>query len=158
MQNKKAEYGSDQYMPVVLPEMKQLLSPLSAEQFSLLKIHLTENLRSGNRSRAWAKMHADSNITRSGFVNSQNQICIKGWRHNERKPVVLPKTEQLLPLLCGERSFVLKGNISEELALKARNETQINMSATCGAKGSYAAKVRFCEFTKPYLCQRLVAQ
>ena len=37
MQNTKTEYGSDQRTPVVLPEMEQLLPPLSAEQFSALE-------------------------------------------------------------------------------------------------------------------------
>lgn len=43
MQNTKAEYGSDQYTPVVLPEMEQLLPPLSAEQLSALEGDILEN-------------------------------------------------------------------------------------------------------------------
>ena len=43
MQNTQAEYGSDQRTPVVLPEMEQLLPPLSAEQFSALEEDILEN-------------------------------------------------------------------------------------------------------------------
>ena len=43
MQNTKTEYGSDQRMPVVLPEMEELLPPLSAEQFSALESDILEN-------------------------------------------------------------------------------------------------------------------
>ena len=34
MQNTKTEYSSSERTPVVLPEMEQLLPPLSGEQFS----------------------------------------------------------------------------------------------------------------------------
>ena len=43
MQNTKTEYGSDQRTPVVLPEMEQLLPPLSGEQFSALESDILEN-------------------------------------------------------------------------------------------------------------------
>ncbi len=43
MQNTKVEYGSDQRTPVVLPEMEQLLPPLSAEQFSALESDILGN-------------------------------------------------------------------------------------------------------------------
>lgn len=43
MQNTKTEYGSDQRTPVVLPEMEELLPPLSAEQFSALESDILEN-------------------------------------------------------------------------------------------------------------------
>lgn len=43
MQNTKTEYGSDQWMPVVLPEMEELLPPLSAEQFSALESDILES-------------------------------------------------------------------------------------------------------------------
>lgn len=43
MQNTQVGYGSDQRMPVVLPEMEQLLPPLSAEQFSALERDILEN-------------------------------------------------------------------------------------------------------------------
>ena len=43
MQNTKTEYGSYQRMPVVLPEMEELLPPLSAEQFSALESDILEN-------------------------------------------------------------------------------------------------------------------
>ncbi len=43
MQNTKIEYGSDQRTPVVLPEMEELLPPLSAEQFSALESDILEN-------------------------------------------------------------------------------------------------------------------
>jgi len=43
LQNTKTEYGSDQYTPVVLPEMEQLLPPLSAEQFSALEGNIPGN-------------------------------------------------------------------------------------------------------------------
>ena len=43
MQNTKTEYSSSERMPVVLPEMEQLLPPLSAEQFSVLEGDILEN-------------------------------------------------------------------------------------------------------------------
>ena len=43
MKNTKTEYTSDQRTPVVLPEMEQLLPPLSAEQFSSLERDILEN-------------------------------------------------------------------------------------------------------------------
>jgi len=43
LQNTKTEYSSNQRMPVVLPEMEQLLPPLSAEQFSALEGDILEN-------------------------------------------------------------------------------------------------------------------
>ena len=43
MQNKKVEYNSSERTPVVLPEMEQLLPPLSAEQFSALEEDILEN-------------------------------------------------------------------------------------------------------------------
>jgi len=43
LQNTKVEYSSDQRTPVVLPEMEQLLPPLSAEQFSALEGDILEN-------------------------------------------------------------------------------------------------------------------
>ena len=43
MNNTKTEYSSDQRTPVVLPEMEQLLPPLSAEQFSSLERDILEN-------------------------------------------------------------------------------------------------------------------
>ena len=43
MQNTQIEYGSEQRMPVVLPEMEQLLPPLCAEQFSSLEKDILEN-------------------------------------------------------------------------------------------------------------------
>ena len=43
MQNTKIEYSSSERMPVVLPEMEQLLPPLSEEQFSALEGDILEN-------------------------------------------------------------------------------------------------------------------
>lgn len=43
MKNTKTEYTSDQRTPVVLPEMEQLLPPLSAEQFSSLERDILKN-------------------------------------------------------------------------------------------------------------------
>ena len=43
MQNTQIEYGSEQQTPVVLPEMEQLLPPLSAEQFSALESDILQN-------------------------------------------------------------------------------------------------------------------
>ena len=43
MQNTKTEYSSSERMPVVLPEMEQLLPPLSVEQFSALEGDILEN-------------------------------------------------------------------------------------------------------------------
>ncbi len=43
MQNTKTKYGSDQRTPTVLPEMEQLLPPLSAEQLSELEEDILEN-------------------------------------------------------------------------------------------------------------------
>ena len=43
MQNTKTEYSSSERMPVVLPEMEQLLPPLSAEQFAALEEDILEN-------------------------------------------------------------------------------------------------------------------
>lgn len=43
MQNTKTEYSSSERMPVVLPEMEELLPPLSAEQFSSLESDILEN-------------------------------------------------------------------------------------------------------------------
>ena len=43
MQNTKIEYSSSDRAPVVLPEMEQLLPPLSAEQFSALEGDVLEN-------------------------------------------------------------------------------------------------------------------
>ena len=43
MQNTKTQYSSSERMPVVLPEMEQLLPPLSAEQFSALEGDILEN-------------------------------------------------------------------------------------------------------------------
>ena len=43
MNNTKTEYTSDQRTPVVLPEMEQLLPPLSAEQFSSLERDILES-------------------------------------------------------------------------------------------------------------------
>ena len=43
MQNTQAEYGSEQRTPVVLPEMEQLLPPLSVEQFSALESDILAN-------------------------------------------------------------------------------------------------------------------
>ncbi len=43
MQNTKTEYGSSQRTPVVLPEMEQLLPPLSEGQFSALERDILEN-------------------------------------------------------------------------------------------------------------------
>ncbi len=43
MQNTKIEYGSGQRTPVILPEMEELLPPLSAEQFSALEGDILEN-------------------------------------------------------------------------------------------------------------------
>ncbi len=43
MQNTKTEYNSGQRTPVVLPEMEQLLPPLSVEQFSALESDILEN-------------------------------------------------------------------------------------------------------------------
>jgi ParB-like chromosome segregation protein Spo0J len=43
VQNTKTEYGSYQRMPVVLPEMEELLPSLSAEQFSALESDILEN-------------------------------------------------------------------------------------------------------------------
>ena len=43
MQNPKTEYRSAERTPVVLPEMEQLLPPLSAEQFSALEGDILEN-------------------------------------------------------------------------------------------------------------------
>ncbi len=43
MQNTKIEYSSSDRTPVVLPEMEQLLPPLSVEQFSALERDVLEN-------------------------------------------------------------------------------------------------------------------
>lgn len=43
MQNTKTEYSSSERTPVVLPEMEQLLPPLSGEQFSSLEHDILEN-------------------------------------------------------------------------------------------------------------------
>ncbi|WP_300608001.1 hypothetical protein, partial [uncultured Oscillibacter sp.] len=43
MQNTKIEYSSSERTPVVLPEMEQLLPPLSGEQFSALESDILEN-------------------------------------------------------------------------------------------------------------------
>ena len=43
MQNTKTVYSSSEQMPVVLPEMEQLLPPLSAEQFSALESDILAN-------------------------------------------------------------------------------------------------------------------
>ena len=43
MQNTKTEYSSSARTPVVLPEMEQLLPPLSAEQFSAFEGDILEN-------------------------------------------------------------------------------------------------------------------
>ena len=43
MQNTKTEYSSSERTPVVLPEMEELLPPLSAEQFSSLERDILEN-------------------------------------------------------------------------------------------------------------------
>ena len=43
MQNTKIEYSSLDRMPVALPEMEELLPPLSAEQFSALEGDISEN-------------------------------------------------------------------------------------------------------------------
>ena len=43
MQNTKTEYSSSERMPVVLPEMEQLLLPLSGEQFSALEGDILES-------------------------------------------------------------------------------------------------------------------
>ena len=43
MQNTKTEYSSSERTPVVLPEMEQLLPPLSEEQFSALEGDILEN-------------------------------------------------------------------------------------------------------------------
>ena len=43
MQNTKTEYSSSERTPVVLPEMEQLLPPLSGEQFSALERDILEN-------------------------------------------------------------------------------------------------------------------
>ena len=43
MQNTQTEYSSSERTPVVLPEMEQLLPPLSAEQFSALEADILEN-------------------------------------------------------------------------------------------------------------------
>ena len=43
MQNTKTEYNSSERIPTVLPEMEQLLPPLSAEQFSALESDILEN-------------------------------------------------------------------------------------------------------------------
>ena len=43
MQNTKTEYSSSERTPVVLPEMEQLLPPLSTEQFSALEGDILEN-------------------------------------------------------------------------------------------------------------------
>ena len=43
MQNTKVEYSSSDKTPVVLPELEQLLPPLSGEQFSALEADILEN-------------------------------------------------------------------------------------------------------------------
>ena len=43
MQNKNVEYSSSERTPIVLPEMEQLLPPLSGEQFSSLEQDILEN-------------------------------------------------------------------------------------------------------------------
>ena len=43
MQNTKTKFNSSERTPVVLPEMEQLLPPLSAEQFSALEEDILEN-------------------------------------------------------------------------------------------------------------------
>ena len=43
MQNTQTEYSGSERMPVILPEMEQLLPPLSAEQFSALEANILEN-------------------------------------------------------------------------------------------------------------------
>lgn len=43
MQNTKIEYRSSERMPIVLPEMEQLLPPLSGEQFSSLENDILKN-------------------------------------------------------------------------------------------------------------------
>ena len=43
LQNTKIEYSSSERTPVVLPEMEELLPPLSAEQFSSLESDILEN-------------------------------------------------------------------------------------------------------------------
>lgn len=43
MQNTKVEYSSSDRTPVVLPELEQLLPPLSGEQFSALEADILEN-------------------------------------------------------------------------------------------------------------------
>ncbi len=43
MQNTKTEYSSSEQTPVILPEMEQLLPPLSAEQLSALEEDILEN-------------------------------------------------------------------------------------------------------------------
>ena len=43
LQNTQTEYSSSERMPTVLPEMEQLLPPLSAEQFSVLESDILAN-------------------------------------------------------------------------------------------------------------------
>ena len=43
MKNTKSEYSCSERTPVVLPEMEQLLPPLSGEQFSALESDILEN-------------------------------------------------------------------------------------------------------------------
>ena len=43
MQNTKTKFNSSERTPIVLPEMEQLLPPLSAAQFSALESDILEN-------------------------------------------------------------------------------------------------------------------
>ena len=43
MQNTKTKFNRSERTPIVLPEMEQLLPPLSAEQFSALESDILEN-------------------------------------------------------------------------------------------------------------------
>lgn len=43
LQNTEIEYSSSERTPIVLPEMEQLLPPLSGEQFSALESDILEN-------------------------------------------------------------------------------------------------------------------
>ena len=43
LKNTKIEYSSSERTPIVLPEMEQLLPPLSGEQFSALEKDILEN-------------------------------------------------------------------------------------------------------------------
>ena len=138
MQNTKTEYSSSERTPVILPEMEQLLPPLSAEQISALEEDILEN-------GCYAPVIVNENMV---IVDGHNRFRVCKKHGLPFKMLVFSFADLLeakqwaLDTQKGRRNLDKwkLGKIALKLKPEIEAKAQANMSAGGGDQKSTAAK------------------